>query len=54
MEIEPTPQSEYLANLYAKLPDATLEAEQTRLTGAVAELAGRLSLITQIRERNNG
>lgn len=53
MEIEPTLVSEHLAEIYSKLPGATLEAEEARIRGELADLGGKLVAITEIRETSN-
>lgn len=49
MEIEPIPADDHLVEIYRKLPDATLEAEQSRMLAAASDLAGKLIAITQVR-----
>lgn len=53
MEIEPIPADAHLVEIYSRLPGATLEAEEMRIRSALAELAGKLVAITQVREANN-
>lgn len=53
MEIEPTPASDHLVGIYGRLPDEALAVEEARIREAVADLAGKLIAITQIRETSN-
>jgi hypothetical protein len=52
MEIEPAPVHDHLVEIYVGLPVETLEAEETRIRLAAADLVGKLTAIEQVKETN--